>query len=144
MPMSDAFGELDGKGDWDPPEHQRQYFHNTKDGGLGYLVIENGVQKIRLDRPGQQIIRAYKPSEWTPAHEERKWTEAQITEVAFAADTVLNKLMGDHERARKVWYGLRDEERIAWIRQGPIKDPVRRNLYRAIKDVLMRYVREDG
>ncbi|MDX2253275.1 MAG: hypothetical protein NW202_13400 [Nitrospira sp.] len=120
----------------DPPEHLRVWFRSTKDGQLGYMVKRDGRDHIRLDRPGEEIVKPFKADLWQPEHQVRKMAHAQTVQIAFEADRQLCKALGDFQRASKEWQSLKDEERIAWMRHGPKGPRVRVELYRAIIDTL--------
>ena len=126
----------------DPPEHLRIWYRNTKDGQLGYMVQRNGKDHIRLDRPGQEIVRPFRVDDWAPEQEQRKMAFMQLVHVAFEADRQLCKALGDFGRAGKEWLNLRDEERIAWMRHGPKSPRVRVELYRAILSTLKPWANE--
>jgi hypothetical protein len=129
--------------DYDPPEHLRVWFRHAQTGDLGYIVKVGGEDMIRLDRPGQKLDRVFKPNDWIAEREARKMSRAQLTQIAFEADKKLCFFLGDHQRARQEWIGLRDEQRIAWIEQGPKTPRVRVELYRAIMAAMERHEGED-
>ena len=124
--------EPDDPNNWEPDEHDRMYFRNKLEGNLGYLIKEDGKDKIKLDRPGEHIARPFKPNEWIQEKETRKFTQAQITQIAFEADKKLCQLLGDWDKGKRDWIGLGDKMRIDWIRYGPDDPPVRAHLYHAI------------
>lgn len=142
--MADWYDEeprLPPLADWIPDPHERQWFRRITDGQRGFLirlVNEKGklVDHIQLDRPSEVIRIKLSPGEWQPDSESRPFSLAQVAMVAFEADRALCRIIGRHDRAEQEWLGLKDEQRRAWMLQGPKDDPLRARMYYSIMSVL--------
>jgi hypothetical protein len=126
--------------DWDPAPQEREWFRESSSGDLGYRVRREGIDKIRLDRPHEEIVRAFKVGEWVPEQERRPMTIAQVAEIAFLADRRLITFTVN-PGLKKDWVDLSDEVKIDWMEKGPKKDPMRAALYKAIMDAMRPWFR---
>lgn len=126
---------------WDPKPSERIYYRSARDGNLGYLVTRDGVDKIRLDRPMEEIVLPFRESEWLQEHEYRPFALSQIAALAFEADKFLCRLLGLHKEAKREWLSLKDLERADWIQNGPDDAGLRRELFAAIYGVLKKVAR---
>jgi hypothetical protein len=130
--------------DYDPPAHERAYYRDKDTGDLGYIVRRGGTDVIRLDRPFQEIVATFTSSSgqplprWVPEVALKRLNDHQVGKVAFEADKQLCFSLGLHEEARKEWMNLTDKERIRFLNKGPKGDPLRRDLYQAIRALLAR------
>ena len=115
-----------------PPPPKKMYRH-TLTGQLGELITKHGKEWIKLDRPHEEILRAFN-DEWVPTSNERSLTKQQVARVAFEADKALCRSLGDYETSRKQWERMRDEERIDWFDRGipDSADKRRQKVYRAL------------
>lgn len=126
---------------WDPEPGRRVYVRSMESGDLGWIVRRGGEDKVRLDRPNQEIIREMNAN-WAFQHDHRPVSTAQIVQmIAYEADRGLLRLLGDHSKSRKNWGDLTDKQRVAWIEQGPSNPPIRRILYRTIMDSMTEHLR---
>jgi hypothetical protein len=121
---------------WDPPSHERDYYRHQVKGDLGWLVRREGRDCIKYDRPDQEIVIPYNEHDWIREQEYRPFSDAQIVQVAFAADKALCMLLGMHDKSRKEWVGLSDHQRAKWMREGPRNNRHRAKMYRAIRTAL--------
>lgn len=117
---------------WDPPEDRREWWRNIRDGQRGYKVRRNGVWRIRLDRPEQDINLPMTGYAWTVDHDLRPLNKHDVATVAFAADKRLCFVLGDHESSRREWHELTEQERIRFMQKGPEDTRIRNNVWRAI------------
>jgi len=122
----------------EPLEHERVYYRHVSTGDLAYAITMDGKPHIKYDRPNEERVLPFNPSNWTPEDTYRPIPEAQLIQVAFEADKRLCLLLGHHDLARREWISLSETQRIKWTRQGPQSPPVRQRLYYAIKYVLER------
>lgn len=129
---------------WDPLPHERTYFRHHYTGDLGWMVRRDGGDSIRLDRPNQEIIRPYRSGEWLPQKEVRQMTEMQMAQIAFEADRALCRFIGEHERANREWLSVKEEKRIAWMRQGPASPLIRRAMWEAVMGALKHHVSDSS
>ena len=128
--------------DWDPLPSERTYYRSTSSGDLGYLVRRGGEDKIRLDRPMEEIIRPLRENEWQREQEFRPFARAQVAAIAFETDKLLCKMLGLHKEGKAEWLSLKDDDRIAFMQDGPAGgNPLRRDLYLAIRGILDPYSR---
>lgn len=111
----------------------RRWYRRKLDGQLGYMVEEHGREMIRLDRPGDKAALApFRENTWDPVSSDRPLNRAQVAKIAYGADVLLCKVIGNHE-VRKEWASLSDKERQKWVKDGPAPDPpIRRDLYERI------------
>jgi hypothetical protein len=126
---------------WDPEPHQRIYVRSTKSGDLGWLVRRDGKDVVKLDRPFQEIVVEYNVDEWPQEMDHRPIPHARLVKMAFEFDRMLLRELGDHERARKDWHQLSEEQRKAWIEKGPKNPPIRAIMYRTLMDTLKEHMR---
>lgn len=138
--MTDIFDD-DKPREWDPPEHERTYYRSANDGQLGWLVIREGRQMIKLDRGSQDLCVRYNASDWLLEREHRPLTRVQAAQVAYEADIKLCLLLGDFE-PRRQWNMLPEERRITFANSGPPAKPaVRAHLFKGIMRNLERVSR---
>ena len=121
---------------WEPEAFQRIYVRHGRTGDLGYLVRRDGRDVVRLDRVNQEIIQDYDPHMWTTEASYRPVSHVQVVQIAFAADQLLLKALGEHQKARKSWHEISEKQRKAWLEEGPKDPPKRAELYRAITECL--------
>lgn len=126
--------------DWDPAPQERQWYRESTTGDLGYLVRRNGADRIRLDRPNEEIVRPFRVGEWTPENERRPMTIAQVAEICFLADRRLITYT-ENPGLAKGWHDLSDELKIQWMERGPKKGAMRIALYQAIKTAMEPFYR---
>ena len=123
---------------WEPKEEDRSWYSHSISGNRGYLCKRAGREMIRLDRPNDpHQIMPYDPGTWIVDRERRPLTSMASTQIAFAADRMLCRALGMHDKAKKEWMDLREQTRIAWMEQGPQDPEIRRQLYLAIRTVLL-------
>lgn len=126
---------------WDPEPSERIYYRSAKTGNLGWLVRREGADKIRLDRAMQEIIIPFNKDEWDEERHYKPFSRTQVSLLAFEADKLLCRMLGQHERSRKEWLSLSDKERISWMEQGPGPDGLRGEVYAALFGVLGKHAR---
>lgn len=122
--------------EFEPEEDQREWYRDRDSGDLGWLVRREGKSMIRLDRPMQEIIKPFRKNKWELEKQSRPMNKFQVTQVAFEADRKLCLVLGLHDKARREWLSLSDNQRIEWEREGPTSPLSRMTLYRAIKKAL--------
>jgi hypothetical protein len=103
---------------------------------MGYAVEKEGKPYMKYDRPNEERVIPFNPSNWIQEEEYRPIPAAQVTQVAFDADRRLLLLLGYHNLARRTWLDLSDAQRATWIERGPQKPVIRRKLYWAIREIL--------
>lgn len=121
---------------WDPKPQEREWYREAATGQLGWLVRREGQDKIRLDREAEEILRKLDTSVWVPQLEHRPLNTANAAMVAFDADRSLCRHVGLMENSRKEWASLSDDQRIAWMTDGPTTHPIRAALFRAVQEAL--------
>lgn len=125
--------------DWDPPENERKFFRETTKGDLGYLVKRGGKTMVRLDRPMEEVILPFRKNKWAPDVKHRPLGKFQVAQVAFEADRKLCTALGLHEKARRDWMSLTDEQRMLWAERGPKDRPERSRLWVGVMKALGPY-----
>ena len=126
--------------DWDPAPQEKEWYREAATGELGWLVKRGGVERIKLNRPAEDIVRPFRQGEWVPEQERRPLTIAQVAEIAFVADNRLVTFIGN-PGLKKLWWDLNDEEKIWWMEKGPSKQPQQAALYKAITDAMRPFFR---
>lgn len=121
---------------WDPEPWQRIYVRHARTSDLGYLVRRDGRDVVRLDRVNQEVVQDYDPHTWTTESSYRPVSHVQVVQIAFVADQLLLKALGEHQKARKSWHELSERQRKAWLEGGPTDPPKRAELYRVITECL--------
>ena len=125
--------------DWDPEPGQRIYVSSSTTGDMGWIVRRGGRDKVRLDRPNQEITVDYNGT-WTQVVEHRRASHAQVVMVAFEADKALLKLLGEYQKAKKEFRDLTEKQLAAWIEEGPTQPPIRAMFYRTVVDFLEEHL----
>lgn len=126
---------------WDPAPSERIYYRSAQTGDLGYIVRRGGVDKIRLDRPMEEIVMPFNESSWTPEREFKPFTWHQVAHLAFESDKLLCRMLGLHKESRREWMNLSDKERIEFEQEGPAPSGLRAELYRAVTGALKGHSR---
>jgi hypothetical protein len=125
---------------WDPAPQEREWYRESTTGELGYLVRRDGIDKVRMNRPDEEIIRPFRIGEWVPENERRPMTISQVAEICFIADRRLITYTESPGLA-KTWHDLSDEVKIQWMETGPKKGAMRIALYGAIKTAMGPFYR---
>lgn len=102
--------------DWDPKPHERTYYRSTTDGQRGYLVRRNGQDRIRLDRPMEDVHSDL--SGWVKDEQKHPLSPHAAAKIAFIADQALARAIGDYA-AKGEWIDLTDKERARFMADGP-------------------------
>ena len=127
---------------WDPTPDDRSYFRSATTGDLGWVVRREGKDRIRLDRPAQEIILPFNDGNgWIVENELRPMTVYQAAQVAFEADRTLCRALGLYKEAKREWMSLTDAERIDWVDNGPKKPTIRVEVYKANRKALAPYAK---
>ncbi len=92
---------------------------------------------MKLDRASEDITRVYRQSDWIPQIEHRPLKRGQLARLCFKADKDLLFSIG--KPTRNDWEDLTDDQRVAWLDKGPVKDPMRARLYAAIMEAMKPY-----
>lgn len=121
---------------WDPEPHKREYFTHAVTGDRAYKVIREGRWCVRWDRPNDPSFRVFKPDDWVPLRQAHPISDAHAGQIAHAADRQLCISIGLHGAAEKDWLSLSEEQRIAWMRVGPQRNPLRKALWEAVMSAL--------
>ena len=104
---------------WEPEPEDREWFRNRQTGELGYKVIRDGINKIRKDRPMEDLCTPFSDTQWKPEEERRPLTEHQLARIAFAADKEMCVFLGLHERSRQEWLSMSESAKFGWVKEGP-------------------------
>lgn len=127
----------------EPKAHERVFYRHRDTGELAYLVKLDGKLKLRMNRPGETILKAFSEELWVKEEAARyDLAPMQRAKVAFAADKELCMLLGLPTLARRDWLKMRDHERIAWMSNGPeptgdpVKDRARHRVWRQLSQAL--------
>lgn len=115
---------------------------NRVTGELAELVEQQGFYFVEFARNGAKTRRTFKPAEWEVIEKPRPFRLAQLAGISYAADQELMFLLGS-EKKRKKWHELQQNERVAWIEDGPNKPLIRRKLWEAIMAALSPLTREE-
>lgn len=119
---------------WDPEPGKEEWYRDCVTADRGYLVRRNGVEMIKLDRPADNIVRPLSGHRWTIDKDVRPLSKHNVAQVAFVADRLLARFLGDHADKRD-WHELKQRERIEFMDKGP-QDIRLRNLL--FEDIMAR------
>lgn len=127
---------------------------DTRTGQRGWLVDVSNPEKlvtppyddrrtmVRLDRPGQIILKQYSPEKWAPMRAAHPISEMAKAKICYAALRELANAMGDYDTGRRSMDSLHDTKRIGFMQRGPVAldpaaaDDIRQELYHAMMKVL--------
>lgn len=126
--------------DWDPEPTEREWYSHHQTGDRGYKVIRGGEEKIKLDRPMEDLTHKFNESQWVAEADYRPMQVAQVAQIAFEADKKLCFWLGKHEKSRKEWASLSDKQRQFWLSEGP-KEVQRKELYEGIFGAMRPFFR---
>jgi hypothetical protein len=113
----------------------RIWFYHTLNGWKGYLVEKDGKKFIKVQLVGDNALRPFSKQEWSPIRELRPLTPGHVAEIAFEADKILARALGERvprEGWKNNWLSLHPEEKRRWISgegPGPSADPKRQELF---------------
>ena len=128
--------------DEEPTSDEKTWVRHRLTGDLGWLVKENGVTKVHLDRLIVNL-KDYRPSEWKIDHQKRPMTRYQLAQVAFEADKMLCRSLGIQQSTQR-WETMSWEDRGRWRDQGPAarggKPSPRQTLWSAIMEGMKEFV----
>ena len=100
---------------WDPTPDEKTFYRSTQDGQRGFLVRRGGKDKIRLDRPMEEIILPLS-AQWVPDVQSHPLTAHAVAKIAFVADRALCEAMGRRLPGKDGdWLSLREQLRIKWM-----------------------------
>lgn len=120
---------------WEPKPSERTYYRSSADGQRAYIVRRNDEEVLRLDRPGEEIIRKL-DSTWRPDAQTYLASPHQVAKVAFVADCALAAILGEHAASRREWINVKEQERIRFMKEGPDAGNIRDKLFTAITKCL--------
>lgn len=126
---------------WDPLPAERQYYRSAETGDLGWLVRRDGKDRVRLDRPLQEIVRPFEEGKWVEEREWKPFSRTQVSKLQFETDKLVCSMLGLHKEGKRDWLSLKDEERIAWMKQGPGPGNLRADVYKALAKIFERHSR---
>lgn len=121
--------------DWDPKPSERVYYRDARSGDLGWMVRRQGQDMILLDRPNQELLRLYRPTDFVKDVSKRDLSALQMARVAFEADKWLRYFQGEPMALKDDWLDLREDDRIRFTNEGPVSAK-RAKLYRAVLKAL--------
>jgi len=127
----------------DPKPSDRVWVKQASSGLVGYLVMRDGVQKVKLDRPDPYALRPYDVQNWSPMGDEldNRLPRMALAQVQWAADQSLLRVLGTHSQAGREWRSVPQSKKIQFMTDGPTSGPgMRRHLDRRRK--LWLYVKE--
>jgi hypothetical protein len=122
------------KDHWDPRPDERKYYRSNDDGQRGYLVRREGKDRIRLDRPMEEIVVPL-DGKWTQDSKLHVMSKHAAAKIAYIADQALCKATGEYG-AKEEWIDLRDKERIRFMADGPDVGGFRDEFYKGIMALL--------
>lgn len=126
---------------WDPEPKERTWYRSTQTGDRGYLVRRDGKDRVRLDRPNEDIHRPLNGDDWALDEDYRPYTRFQVSHLAWQTDRLLLRMMGLPNDSRLDWSTLSEEKRMKFMKSGPEDDGLRSELWSAIMGVLEKHSR---
>lgn len=121
---------------------KRRHFRHVRTGDRAFLINKGGKPHIQLDRPNEEIVRTFNESEWIEEKSDLPMSRGQVAQVAFDADRALCRFNGWHDKSRREWASLTDQQRIAWMEEGP-RETIRQRLWAAILGAMDPYTRQE-
>lgn len=119
-----------------PAPSERVWYRSNKTGQRGYLIQQDGKDMVHLDHPNDYHVVPMS-SEWQPDNAVAKLSPMQRAQVAYAADCVLRKFVGEADGRTGEWSMLSDAERIEFVDHGPKKaNGIRKALWASILEEL--------
>ena len=118
---------------WDPKPHERKYYRSAIDGQRGYLVRRDGKDRIRYDRPMEDLHTDL--SGWIEDKQLHPMSAHAAAKIAFIADKALCKAIGDYG-PKEEWIDLSDKERIRFMKDGPDVGGFRDEFHKGIMGLL--------
>jgi hypothetical protein len=107
------------------------------------MVHRNGVPMIRLDRPGEEIIRRFDPAKWNIETDVRPFTRVQVAQICKEMDRKLCYFLGKTRLANQEWLDMSEEVRVRWIKgDGPKKPEIRQTCFNLIYEALKGHVKD--
>lgn len=128
----------------EPKASERVYYRHRDTGELAYLVRFGDKAKLRLNRPGELILRQLNDQWFKDEDFGAKLEPMQRAKVALEADKALCEVLGLIPLARRDWTRMNDRQRISWCHNGPealgdpTPDAVRRQLWQKVMSVMER------
>ncbi len=123
---------------YEPEPHDRIWYRHVNTGDRGYLVKRAGKERIRYDRPAEDL-HVPKDGKWKPDDEDKPFTLWQVAQIAFEADKKLCFFQGLHMESRREWESFTEEERYAYMHEGPDDDLLRAKLFAAIMAIMREH-----
>ena len=118
---------------WDPKPSERKYFKNRQDGQRGWLVRRDGQDRIRLDRPMEDL---HVPLDgWVEDREQHVLSPHAAAKIAYVADQALCQATGNYKKDKE-WIDLPEKERIRFMKDGPDVGGFRDEFHAGIKALL--------
>lgn len=108
---------------------RKEWVRDSVSGNRGYLVEENGVTVVRLDRPLEVIHKRYDPERWHPDGHNHPLTRAQVAQICHASIRELYRFTGKAHKAKEQWLDLPERERVRWIEGKGPKDKRARDFF---------------
>ena len=116
------------------PYEQRKWYVHRDTGQRGYMVMEDGVEYIKLDRGQYSSSEPYHANRWTEESEpERQCSGAQLARVLHAADVELCRVIGDYDAGSREWLSLSQEARKEWWEKPPKGRRIRARVWAYLK-----------
>lgn len=101
---------------------------------IGFLVMEDGEQRVRLDRGTTKMsdtsTQPYREQEWEPAPKVN-FTDMQIARICYDADRAYRIARGDYGVPE--WNALRDDVKRAAVHPPNTEDDVRLGMFADIR-----------
>jgi hypothetical protein len=112
---------------------QQQRVRRTTDGQLGFLIEEDGKQRVKLDRRTGETV-PYHPTTWVPDVAPRL-NEAQLSRILYGADRELRIARGEYSVLE--WTRMHERDRVGW-KLPETADATRQAMSKAIRQVLAK------
>ena len=109
-----------------------EFYRDNRTGDIGSKVESGGRTYFQLDRPNEEIRKPFNESQHILDNAHRPLNGFQVAQIAFEADKQLCLCLGIHDKARRDWHGLEQEQRLGWRDEGPEHPIARVKLYRSI------------
>mgnify|MGYP001614797941 CR=1 FL=1 len=123
---------------------ERVFYRHKMTGDRGYLVMVDGKQHIKYDRPYDPTTMKFSESEWEPDKHPEPFSIGQAILVASEADRALCNILGLYGEGRRSWQSMTENDRVKFILEGPKEPAIRVTIYKALRKILAPLTRVDS
>lgn len=118
----------------------KQWVRNRMTGDMGFVVYDEGVRMVQMDRgPNVKVLRPWPEGTtmWVEDVEPKRLIKAHVARVCWEADRALCDILRIGEPSPDMtWGGLRGPQRMLWEKEPPEPEGLRSDLWHAVRAAL--------